>query len=222
MAKKFAVILSGCGYQDGSEIHEASMTLLAIKQSGHDYQCFAPNTAQRQVTNHITGEKTNETRNVLEESARIARGDIKPLNEFNPDDFDALMLPGGYGAALNLCSFAVDGADCDVNTDVIKAIEGMHQQKKPIGALCISPVILGKILDKVKVTVGNDTNVNEALHQMGAETQNTTHEEVVVDEENLVVTGPCYMLDANIVEIANGAQNVVNKILNMIDQEAKV
>ncbi len=170
------------------------------------------------MTNHLTGETTNETRNCLVESARIARGNIKPLSEFDEKDFVALMMPGGYGAVLNLCTFAVDGVNCTVNPDVQRAISRMHAAKKPIGALCIAPVILGKLLRGVKLTVGEDKGVNEALHKMGAKTKNTTHEEVVVDNKNLVVTGPCYMLDAGIDQIAKGAQNVVDAVLALINK----
>ncbi len=215
MSKRFAVILSGCGFQDGSEIHEATMSLLAIKRTGNSYQCFAPDCDQHHVTNHLTGEQEEQTRNVLVESARIARGDVKDLREFRAEDFDYLMLPGGYGAALNLCTFAVDGQECQVNPEVERAIKSMHAAGKPIGALCIAPVLLAKLLDEVKVTVGDDQSVNQALEQMGAIPQNTVAEEIVVDEKEKLVTGPCYMLDSSIIEIANGAQNVVNALLKM-------
>ena len=215
MSKHFAVILSGCGFQDGSEIHEATMSLLAIARTGNTYQCFAPDCDQHHVTNHITGEKEQETRNVLVESARIARGDVKDLKEFRAEDFDYLLLPGGYGAALNLCTFAVDGTECGVHPEVERAVQSTHAAGKPIGALCIAPVLLAKLLDEVRVTIGDDTDVNQALEQMGAKPQNTAAEEVVIDKEKKLVTGPCYMLDSNIIEIANGAQNVVNALLKM-------
>ena len=215
MSKRFAVILSGCGFQDGSEIHEATMSLLAITRTGNSYQCFAPDCDQLQVTNHLTGEQEQQTRNVLVESARIARGQVQNLIEFRAENFDYLMLPGGYGAALNLCTFGVDGSACEVHPEVERAIQSMHSTGKPIGALCIAPVLLAKLLDEVMVTVGDDTAVNEALQQMGAIPQDTVAEEIIIDEKKKLVTGPCYMLDSNIIEIANGAQNVVNALLKM-------
>ncbi|MCA9394703.1 MAG: isoprenoid biosynthesis glyoxalase ElbB [Candidatus Omnitrophica bacterium] len=215
MNKRFAVILSGCGFQDGSEIHEATMSLLAIERTGNSYQCFAPDCDQHHVTNHLTGEPEEGNRNVLVESARIARGKVKALREYRQEDFDYLMLPGGYGAALNLCTFAVDGTECGIHPEVERAVTTTHAAGKPIGALCIAPVLLAKLLDEVKVTVGNDEDVNQALKAMGATPQNTKAEEIVVDEKKKLVTGPCYMLDSNIIEIANGAQNVVNALLRM-------
>ncbi|MBZ0165921.1 MAG: isoprenoid biosynthesis glyoxalase ElbB, partial [Candidatus Omnitrophica bacterium] len=204
-----------CGFQDGSEIHEATMSLLAIERTGNSYQCFAPDCDQRQVTNHLTGEREEDKRNVLVESSRIARGQCLNLDQFRADDFDYMVLPGGYGAALNLCTFAEDGVDCHVHPEVERAVQSMHLAGKPIGALCIAPVLLAKILDEVKVTVGDDPSVNVALEKMGATTQNTRAEEVVIDNKARVVTGPCYMLDSSIIEIANGAQNVVNALLKM-------
>lgn len=215
MSKKFAVILSGCGFQDGSEIHEATMSLLAIERTGNTYQCFAPDCDQHHVTNHLTGDQEKATRNVLVESARIARGKIKDLKAYQHEEFDYLLLPGGFGAALNLCTFAVDGPQCGIHPEVERAITSSHAAGKPIGALCIAPVLLAKILDNVTVTVGSDQDVNKALEQMGATPQNTVAEEVVIDTEKKLVSGPCYMLDSNIIEIANGAQNVVNALLEM-------
>ncbi|GAI95353.1 unnamed protein product, partial [marine sediment metagenome] len=141
-SKKFAVVLSGSGVFDGAEIHEATLTLYAIVKNGGTYEIFAPDIPQHHVVNHITGEEMNETRNVLIEAARIARGKIKPLSEFNEKDFDAIIFPGGFGAAKNLSSFAFDGVNCSVNKDVENSIKQMADAKKPIGALCISPVIL--------------------------------------------------------------------------------
>ena len=215
MTKKFAIVLSGCGVKDGSEIHEAVMTMLAVKKHSGDYQCFAPDIAQHHVTNHLTGQTMKETRNVLVEAARIARGKIKPLSQFNPAEYDALIFPGGFGAAANLCTFEADGANCTVNKDVEKAVTGMFKAQKPIGALCIAPVILGKILKGITVTVGDDKGVNAALHQMGARTHDTTHEEVIIDDKNKIVTAPCYMLDATIAQIATGAENVVKEMIKI-------
>ena len=211
--KKFAVVLAGCGVFDGAEIHEATMTLYAIASQGGTYQIFAPDIEQHHVVNHITGEEMKEKRNVLIESARIARGNIKPLSDYNAKDFDALILPGGFGAAKNLCTFAFDGPNCKVNPDVERAIKETHTSKKPIGALCISPVLLAKILGNVIITLGQDEGTAKAVESLGAKHQKTNHAEVTVDKNNLLFTTPCYMLDASIVDIANGANAVVKEII---------
>lgn len=217
MLNTVAVILSGCGNRDGGEIHESVTTLLAIKKEGYDYQCFAPDVMQYRVVDHLTGETVDEKRRVIVEAARIARGKIKPLSEFQEKDYEALFIPGGQGAALNLSTFGIDGANCTVNKDVTRAVYLMHQAGKPIGALCIAPVILGRLLEGVRVTIGNDRNVNDKLQQMGAKTQDAERDACVVDEKNRVVTGPCYMYDASILDVATCAERVVQKTLQMIN-----
>jgi len=214
--KRFAVVLSGCGVFDGSEIHEATMTLYAIMKNGAEYEIFAPDKNQHHVLNHITGEEMDETRNVLIESARIARGKIKALSEFIPEEFDAIIFPGGFGAAKNLSGFAFDGPGCHVDPDTEKAVKGMVSIGKPVGALCISPAIMAKILDKPVLTIGNDEGTAATLQKMGATHKNTGHGEVVVDPRYKLVTTPCYMLDATIVNIADGADAVVREILRLI------
>lgn len=214
--KKIAVVLAGNGVYDGAEIHEATLTLLAIARHGADYQCFAPDIDQAHVVNHLTGKEMSETRNVLVEAARIARGNIKSLAEYNVTNFDAIIFPGGFGAAKNLCSFAFDGINCNVNSDVEKAIRSTVVAEKPVGALCISPVIIAKVLGDVEVTIGQDEGTAEAVETFGGKHIKTTHGEIVVDEKYKVVTTPCYMLDATIDQIADGAENVVNKILEMV------
>lgn len=215
--KKFAIILSGCGVFDGAEIHEATLSMLAVARQGGSYRVFAPDVDQHHVINHLTGEAMNESRNVLVESARIARGKILNLKKFNPNDFDGLLFPGGFGAAKNLCSWAFDGADASVLPEVEEAINLMIQQKKPIGALCISPVILAKVLSAVELTIGDDKATIQALESVGATHISTTHGEVVVDSKYKVATTPCYMLDASIDQIAVGADNVVKAMLEMMD-----
>ena len=215
--KKFAVLLSGCGVYDGAEIHEATLSLLAIARQGASYEIFAPDMNQHHVINHLTGEEMEEQRNVLVESARIARGKIRDLKEFNPASFDALLLPGGFGAAKNLSTWAFEGADASVLPEVEEAITGMVALKKPVGALCISPVILVKVLGKVHLTIGNDEGTIDALESLGATHVYTTHGEVVVDPDHNLVTTPCYMLDATIDQIADGARNVVDAMLKLMD-----
>lgn len=214
--KKFAVVLSGCGVFDGAEIHEATLSMLAISRQGASYQVFAPDVDQHHVINHLNGEEMDESRNVLIESARIARGNALDLKRFNPSDFDGLLLPGGFGAAKNLSSWAFDGADATVLPEVEKAIRGMVKLDKPIGALCISPVILAKILGNVQLTIGEDKETAQAMESVGAKHVESTHGEVVVDHKYKVVTTPCYMLDASIDQIADGADNVVKTMIEMM------
>jgi enhancing lycopene biosynthesis protein 2 len=211
--KKFAVVLSGCGVFDGAEIHEATLTLLAIAQQGASYEIFAPDTDQYQVINHLTHQATGERRNVLVESARIARGRIKPLSQFHASDFDALIFPGGFGAAKNLSTVAFDGPNARVNPDVEKAVKAMHNAGKPIGALCIAPTVIARILGNVEVTIGNDPGTASTIEKMGGKHVKTTHGEVVVDKMNKIFTTPCYMLDATIVQIYDGASNIVKEIM---------
>lgn len=213
---RFAVILSGCGVFDGAEIHEATLTLYAIIKNNAVYDIFAPDINQYHVINHITGEEIKETRNVLSESARIARGKINPLSEFNADNYDALIFPGGFGVAKNISDFAFNGTNCRVNEEAAEAIKAMVKLKKPVGALCISPVILAKVLGDIEITIGSDPGTAKAVEQMGAKHKNTTHAETVVDKNYKIVTTPCYMLDANIVQIAEGAENVVKEMLNLL------
>lgn len=211
--KKFAIVLSGCGVYDGSEIHEATLTMLAIKQQGANYDIFAPDILQHHVINHINGKAMNESRNVLVESARIARGVIKDLADYDANNYDALIFPGGFGAAKNLCDFAFKGSDCTVNPDVEKAILKTTGKNKPIGALCISPVILSRILGDVELTIGQDKETAEAVERMGTTHVNTNHGEVNIDEKQNIFTTPCYMLDATILDIYNGASNIVKAML---------
>ena len=214
--KKIAVVLSGNGVFDGAEIHEATLTLYSIAKNNASYEIFAPNIDQHHVINHITGEEMPEKRNVLIESARIARGKINDLSNFKASEFDGLIFPGGFGAAKNLSSFAFDGANCHVNIDVEKAIRSMVEQNKPVGALCIAPVILAKILGDVNLTIGQDKTTADAIKAMGANHKETTHGEVIIDEKYKVATTPCYMLDATITQIGDGANNVVKAILDMM------
>lgn len=213
--KKFAVILSGCGNKDGAEIHESVMTLWAIHKHGASYQCFAPDIPQHHVLNFITGQEMAESRNVLVESARIARGAIKDLKDYAADDYDGLIMPGGLGVAKNLSTFAFEGPDCSVNEEVARAVRETAAQNKPIGALCIAPAIIAKILGTVTVTIGQDPGVETAIAKMGGSHEKTTHGEIVVDRDRKIVTTPCYMLDARVDQIAAGAENLVKAVLEM-------
>ncbi len=214
--KKFAIILAGSGVYDGAEIHEATLSMLAIKQQGADYDIFAPNIEQYHVINHKTGEEMNEKRNVLIESARIARGNISDLKDFHPENYDALLFPGGFGVAKNLCTFAFEGTNCSINEEVEKAIQNTAKLAKPIGALCISPVLIAIVLADAKLTIGQDEATASAINSFGGTHINTKHGEVIHDTKNNVFTTPCYMLDATIVDINEGAQNIVKAMLEVM------
>jgi len=211
--KKFAVVLSGCGVYDGAEIHESTLTLLSILEEGGEYQCFAPDIPQYHVINHLTGKEMNESRNVLVESARIARGDIKPLSEFKAPEYDALIFPGGFGAAKNLSTIAFDGANATVHPEVEDVIKQMLAVHKPIGALCISPAVVARVIQGVEVTIGSDPGTVEAIEKMGSKHVVTTHGQVVHDHKYNVFTTPCYMLDATILDIKEDANLVVKEMM---------
>jgi len=209
-----AVILAGCGHRDGSEIHEATLTLWAIHKQGADYQCYAPDMNQHHVLNHITGEVMEEERNVFVESARISRGRLKKLHEFNPANHEALILPGGLGAAKNLSTFSEDGADCQVIEPLKTAILAMARQHKPIGALCIAPVVLARLLADIRVTIGNSVDVAHKIEAMGARHQMADQEGIVIDQTHRIVTTPCYMYNSRVDEIGNGIEKLVTTIVN--------
>jgi len=214
--KKFAVVLAGCGVYDGAEIHEAVLTLLAIDKAGSTYECFAPDVNQYHVVDHLSGKATKETRNVLTEAARIARGDIKKLSQLDINQFDALVFPGGFGVAKNLSTFAVDGEDCLVNPDIEKLIVAAHQAKLPIGAMCIAPVVLAKVLGTGTLTIGNDAETASTLENMGATHLSTNGDEIVVDNENKIVTTPCYMLNSPISVVAKGTKKLIKALLQFM------
>lgn len=215
--KKFAVVLAGCGVYDGAEIHEAVLTLLAIDKAGAAFQCFAPDVPQHHVVNHLTGAEMAETRHVLVESARIARGNIRALGEFKAADFDALILPGGFGCAKNLCTWAFEGDACTVNPDVEKAIKGMYHAGKPVGAMCIAPVILAKLFKGTTLTTGQDPASAGFMEKMGNKAVMTNHGEVITDPERKFFSTPCYMLDASISQIAEGTENLVREMINTME-----
>jgi enhancing lycopene biosynthesis protein 2 len=216
--KRVAVVLSGCGVFDGAEIHESVLSLLALDRQGAQYQCFAPDIPQHHVIDHLSGNEMDESRSVLVESARIARGNIKALGDFSVDDFDAIMLPGGFGAAKNLSTLAFEGPDCSVNAELVDAINAMVDAGKPIGALCITPAVLAKVFagTGAQLTIGSDPGTIGAIEAMGGQHLETTHGEVVVDEKLKLVTSPCYMLDATISQIAEGADKTVRTLLSLM------
>lgn len=211
--KKFAVVLCGCGCYDGSEIHESVMTLLAIDRNECQYSIFAPDADQYHVINHYTKQATNEKRNMLAEAARIARGDIQPLTALKAGDFDAVVFPGGFGAAKNLFTYALEGTNAVVIPEVERVVREFYAARKPIGALCIAPVMIAKILGNVTITVGVDQKTIADVESFGAKHVNTQQTEVIADKENKVFTTPCYMLPATIGDIADCADNLIKAIL---------
>lgn len=213
--KKIAVVLAGCGVFDGSEIHEATLSLLAIDRAGASYEIFAPDIEQAHVINHLTGKPTEEKRNVLIEAARIARGKINNLANFDAKQFDALIIPGGFGVAKNLCDYAFKGPDMSINADVRNCVMAMHSAKKPIGALCISPVLIAGIIGAAEVTIGNDTATAGHIEAFGGQHIEAGGSEIVIDMQNKIVTSPCYMLDAHINTVYEGARNVVDALLRL-------
>jgi enhancing lycopene biosynthesis protein 2 len=214
--KKFAVILCGCGSLDGSEIHESVMTLLAVDKSGSSYTVFAPDDNQYQVVNHITKQPMQETRNMMVEASRISRGEIYPISEYDPQNFDALILPGGNGAAKNLFTYGLDGVQMSVRKDVERVILDTFHAKKPIGALCIAPVLLAKVLNNITLTVGSDESTIQDVVSFGATNQVTSQSEVCKDVPNLIFSTPCYMLPATIKDIAASADNLIQVIVKHI------
>jgi len=214
--KNIAVVLSGCGVYDGTEIHESVITLLRLSQRGAHVQCFAPNIAQLHVINHLTGEEMPESRNVLVESARIARGEIKDIREAKVDDFDALIVPGGFGAAKNLSSFATEGAACSVQPDVLALAEAFAEAGKPIGLMCISPAIAAKIYGPgVICTIGKDADTAAAVEKMGGTHQECEVSDIVEDKARKLVSTPAYMLAQSISEAASGSNKMVDRVLEL-------
>jgi enhancing lycopene biosynthesis protein 2 len=220
MSKKIAVILSGCGVYDGAEIHESVITLLRLDQRGAQVQCFAPNIAQLHVINHLTGEEMPESRNVLVESARIARGNIKDIREADVEDFDALIVPGGFGAAKNLSNFAVEGAGCTVQPEVLALAEAFAEAGKPVGLICISPALAAKIYGPgVTCTIGNDADTAAAMNKMGATHADCAVTDIVEDKARKLVSTPAYMLAQSISEAASGINKLVDRILELTHED---
>ena len=217
MTKRVAVILAGSGVYDGSEIYETTLTLLRLSQLGAEVQCFAPNIEQMHVINHLTGEVMAESRNVLVEAARLARGNIKALSAANANDFDALIIPGGFGAAKNLSNFAVEGSNLTVNTEVAAFAKAIHQQNKPIGLMCIAPVMSQALLGNgVKTTIGNDKGTADAVNSTGAIHVDCKVDEICVDADKKLVTTPAYMLANSISEAAIGINKLVENVLELV------
>ena len=213
MARKVGVILSGCGFKDGAEIHESVCTLLALDRLGLEAVCMAPDIEQSKVVNHLTGQEAREKRNVLVESARIARGKIRNIAEVKAAELDALILPGGYGAAMNLSDFAAKGAKATVNEQVATLVREVNKAGKPVCAICIAPAILARVLGEEHpvLTIGNDEGTATALEACGASHENCGVREFVVDKKRKLVTTPAYMLGPSIAHVAEGIERAVRE-----------
>jgi enhancing lycopene biosynthesis protein 2 len=225
---KIGVIFSGSGVFDGTEIHEGVFTLLSIKKAGAEAVCFAPDIEQHHVINHITGEEMKEKRNVLIESARIARGEIQSLDEFSAADIDALILPGGFGAAKNLTQWAFSGPDGGINPQVKEAILSMVKAGKPVAGLCMGPTVIAKALEgtgiSASLTVGTTEEaspyeidaISQGMEKAGAQAVMKNIYEVAVDEKNKIITAPCYMMEADILQVRNNVQKAVNELVKLV------
>ena len=217
---KVGVLLSGSGVNDGSEIHESVLTMLFLDRSDTEIILMAPNIDQMHVINHYTGQEMDEFRNVLVESARIARGNIKDMAEISGDDLDALIIPGGFGVAKNLSDYAMSGPECSINPDVYRLISEMILLKKPIGAICIAPAMMAKILaeqnQSATMTIGKDKTTVKDIEDMGSSHKECLVEEIVIDEVNNIVTTPAYMDAKNISEAAAGIEKLVKQIILMV------
>jgi len=214
-----AVILSGCGVFDGAEIHESVLTLLALARAGAKVTCAAPDIAQRHVINHVTGEELeDEDRNVLEEAARITRGEIKHLSQIKLEEVDAIIFVGGFGVAKNLSSLAFDGIEYDIDPIINDLIQDAHQQSKALGFICIAPILAAAALGprKVRLTIGNDEDTAAILEHKGAQHVNCAVDEIVVDTTHRVVTTPAYMLAKDILQAEAGINNLVTAVLNLV------
>lgn len=224
---KVAVLLSGCGVYDGAEIHESVLSLLEIEKAGYQYDCFALDKAQMHVVDHAAGEEMNEQRNMLKEAARIARGNIKSLENFQVGDYDVLWIPGGFGVAKNFTKWALNGPDGEIDEQIKDVIISVHEAKKPIVALCMSPVVIAKALedrDSVNLSVGSTEQpseydikaISDGMNAIGAKTQNTTIDEVCIDVDKKVISAPCYMMQASIADVHHNISMTMSALKAML------
>ena len=219
--KKIGVLLSGCGVNDGAEIHESVITMLALDRAGVEAVMMAPNIDQMHVVNHYTGQEMDEFRNVLVESSRIARGNIKDMAEVTGNDIDALIIPGGFGVVKNLCDYAMAGSECSINPDVFRLVTEVHLLQKPIGAICIAPAMMAKILgeqdESAEMTIGSNESTANDIKTMGSTHVTCSVTEMVVDKEKKIITTPAYMEAQSIKEAAEGIEKLVVEILSMVE-----
>ncbi len=216
---KIGILLHGCGVFDGSEIHESVLTLLFLEKAGVESVCISINKPQLHVVDHITGHVAEGVkRNIMEESARIARGKIRDLKTVSVDEIDGLIIPGGFGVAKNLCDFVVKGENCSVEPEVENFLKELHSKRKPIGAICIAPALVAKIFGKdikPRLTIGNDQSTADKINKMGAEHIECPVNNFVVDEKYKIVTTPAYMLGPGIKDIAEGIEGLVKAVVEL-------
>jgi enhancing lycopene biosynthesis protein 2 len=224
--RRVAVVLCGCGRGDGSEVHESVSVLVHLSRHGAQYRCFAPDAMQSDVVNHATGKPVPEARNQMVEAARISRGEISPLSSLSAEGFDAVVFPGGFGAAKNLCTFALDGADCQVNPDVRRVVDAFHARRKPIAMCCIAPVIAARVLGRTmggegcQVTIGSDEGAASAIKKMGSTNVAKHVTEAYVDRAHRVVTTPAYMCDAGPWDVFTGIGKMIDETMKLVEQGA--
>lgn len=214
--EKFALILAGCGQHDGSETHEVILTLLSMKQEDVEWEAFAPDIQQKRVVNHITeSSDEKESRSVLKESARLVRGKIKPINKANLSNFDAVIFPGGVGAVSNLCDWVEKGKDFTFHADIKQLIDNAVSLKKPMGFICIAPMMIPKIYKSAKLTIGNDKALAEQIHELGCKHVDCKADDVVVDKENRIVSTPANMVANGIDEVYIGIRKLVKELVQI-------
>lgn len=221
---KVGVILSGCGVFDGAEIHEAVAVLHALDRHGVDAVCLAPEVDLDEI-DHLTQKPTGKKRSVLKEAARIARGQVTPLSQVKGSDFDAIVLPGGFGAAKNLCDFAMKGADCTADGQTARVLKEAHAAGKPLGFACISPALAARVFGESlhpTLTIGNDKGTAAGLEKLGAKHQDCAGDDIVIDEANRIVSTPAYMYDQRITGVFTGIGKMVDRVLEMAGQPAGV
>lgn len=228
MAKKIGVLLSGSGVYDGSEIHETTLALLAIAQHGGEAVCLAPDVDQHHVINHITGEEMNESRNVLIESARIARGNIQAVSATAVNELDALVIPGGFGTAKNHTKWAFEGPEGEINSAVKSLITQVVSAQKPLVGLCMAPTTIAKALEGTDIhaslTVGTQSQpspyeieaISQGMEKVGAKAEMKSVQEILVDSENKIITAPCYMMEASIVDVHNNIQQAIKALFEYL------
>jgi enhancing lycopene biosynthesis protein 2 len=222
------VLLSGCGVYDGAEIQESILTLLSIEEIGATAVCISVNKPQHHVINHLTGEEMNESRNMMIESARIARGDVKNILEVNPADIDALVIPGGFGSAKNFTDWAFNGPDGNILPEVKLLLVNLINIGKPIAALCVSPVVLSKALEdsnlSAKMTIGTDKEdspydikgFSSGIEKVGTTVKMKSVREILIDTENKIVTAPCYMMEASILDVRKNIRSAIEALRDLI------
>ncbi|MSP24240.1 MAG: isoprenoid biosynthesis glyoxalase ElbB [Myxococcales bacterium] len=219
MGKRVGVLLAGCGHRDGAEVHEATLSLYFLDKAGAEIVAMAPDKLQADVIDHVTGKPMAGERNVLVESARISRGNIRDVATVTASELDALVIPGGFGAAKNVVTFAQEGVDCSVDDGAARLIRELHAQKKPIAALCIAPMVLARVLGAdhhVTLTIGDDPSTKDALETLGARHVARMATDIAIDEENKVLSTPCYMLAKGPAEVGAGIDKLVTKLMSWL------